>query len=171
MEKDQRAETYYEFYRSHLEGRQHQHGGSSGADFPVFRGTRYIQYGQGFGSIFQKILRYGLPILAKGAQTFFNEFTRGRDEGSNWKEAAKSSLMPTMKAAMGETGEQLRKAATAAPSSSLTSSSSGQQEGSGRKRKSPARKGSKRGDYKAPRLRLLSPSRISSQNKNLNYNF
>ena len=64
MESDTKAEKYYQFFNQQ-QGR--------GADFPVFQGTRYNQYGQGFGNIFRGFFRHVLPVVASGALTFLSE--------------------------------------------------------------------------------------------------
>lgn len=95
------ADFYYKIIQS-------QRGG----DFPVFRGARHIQYGNGFGDIFRGIFRHVLPVLAKGAATFFGDLVRNREQGSNWGSALKSAIAPTAMSVIGEASKHVNQTGT-----------------------------------------------------------
>ena len=109
------SEFYYRFYHN-------QRGG----DFPVFRGARYIQYGNGFGDILRNIFRSVFPVVVKGATTFLGDMVRAKEEGQDWKGAAKSAILPTAKTIFSEASQHLTKSEPPSTSEIMN------QEGSGR---------------------------------------
>ena len=82
------------------------YGNQSGGNFPVFAGSRYSQYGQGFGAILRGIFRFALPVVARGASSFLEGLVSNREAGKDWKESAKSALGASAKSAMSQAGTQ-----------------------------------------------------------------
>ena len=85
--------------------RQVQQGG--GADYPVFRGARYVQSGAGIGDFFRKAAGFLLPLLFQGVGTFAGETLRAKQSGSDWKTAAKGAIAPTVSNVLTKTAEQI----------------------------------------------------------------
>ena len=65
-----------------------------GGDFAVFQGARYIQYVNGFGDVLRCFLRLVLPVAVKGAASILGSLILKMDEGQNWGNAAKQSILP-----------------------------------------------------------------------------
>ena len=76
MEHDPQAQALYLLYKN-------QYGG---ALYPVFRGGRQLQYGEGFGDIFKSIWKWVFPVGSSGAGTFLEEMVKKKSEGLGWKE-------------------------------------------------------------------------------------
>lgn len=81
-----------------------QHGG--GSEYPVFRGARFYQTGQGFGDFLRGLWRTIVPIAADLGGTFLREtvrhhqgYERLHDEPQeapkSWGDAAKEGLAST----------------------------------------------------------------------------
>ena len=115
LSETNRAEYYANAYRNQ--------GG--GANFPVFQGSRYSQYGHGFGDILRGIVRFALPVVARGAWSFVEGLMKNRSEGQDWKTAAKGAIAPTAMATLSEVGNQMEQ------------HQQSRQVGHGRKRKHP----------------------------------
>ena len=124
MELNPEAQKFYLLY----------HPQAGGALYPVFRGSRQAQYGEGFGDMFKSIWKWVFPVVSSSAGTFLQEMVKSKSEGSNWKDAAKAAIKPTIFEGISRGAEQVSKALDQAKSS---------QEGSGR-RKKRHRKNSKR---------------------------
>ena len=75
--------------------------GQRGGEFPVFRGARYVQYGNGFGDVLRGIWRTVFPVIARGAATFMQNLASNKEEGKDWSKAAKEAAIP----ALTETGD------------------------------------------------------------------
>ncbi len=129
MELDPEAQKLYLLY----------HPQAGGALFPVFRGSRQSQYGEGFGDIFKSIWKWVFPVVSNSAGTFLQEMVKSKAEGSNWKDAAKSALKPTILEGISRGAEQVSKALDESKSS---------QEGRGRRKKRRRKKA--KGVYKGP---------------------
>ncbi|KAF0154025.1 MAG: hypothetical protein FD188_3310 [Ignavibacteria bacterium] len=97
MANSDQANLYYQVYES-------QRGG----EYPVYRGTRYIQYGSGFGDVLRGFFRNVLPVVARGAATFFGNMVNKRDEGSNWATAAKAAIAPTAMSVVSEAAKKIQ---------------------------------------------------------------
>jgi hypothetical protein len=82
-----------------------QEGG--GANYPIFHGTRYSQYGNGFGDILRGIFRFILPIAARGVSTFVGETVKAHDSGADWKTSLKSAVKPTAYGVVNKAFEQM----------------------------------------------------------------
>ena len=100
MEHDPQAQALYLLYKN-------QYGG---ALYPVFRGGRQLQYGEGFGDIFKSIWKWVFPVVSSGAGTFLEEMVKKKGEGVGWKEAAKSAIQPTIMETISRGAEQVSKA-------------------------------------------------------------
>ena len=100
MEHDPQAQALYLLYKN-------QYGG---ALYPVFRGGRQLQYGEGFGDIFKSIWKWVFPVVSSGAGTFLEEMVKKKSEGLGWKEAAKSAIQPTIMESISRGAEQVSKA-------------------------------------------------------------
>ena len=100
MEHDAQAQALYLLYKN-------QYGG---ALYPVFRGGRQVQYGEGFGDIFKSIWKWVFPVVSSGAGTFLEEMVKKKSEGLGWKEAAKSAIQPTITETISRGAEQVSKA-------------------------------------------------------------
>ena len=100
MEHDPQAQALYLLYKN-------QYGG---AVYPVFRGGRQLQYGEGFGDIFKSIWKWVFPVVSGGAGTFLEEMVKKKSEALGWKEAAKSSIQPTIMESISRGAEQVSKA-------------------------------------------------------------
>ena len=87
----------------------HKHQTGGGSDFPVFKGGRYSQYGNGFGDILRPALRFLLPIAARGVTTFLSEAARGRGDGADWATAAKNAILPTANKVFKKVVKRVRK--------------------------------------------------------------
>jgi hypothetical protein len=124
MELNPEAQKFYLLY----------HPQAGGALYPVFRGSRQAQYGEGFGDMFKSIWKWVFPVVSSSAGTFLQEMVKSKSEGSNWKDAAKAATKPTIFEGISRGAEQVSKALDQAKSS---------QEGMGR-RKKRHRKNSKR---------------------------
>lgn len=96
MTNDPRADLYFKLYTA-----------QKGGELPVYRGSRYIQYGSGFGDILRSIFRHVFPVVAEGASAFFGNLVQNRNSGSNWQSAAKAAIAPTAKAMVESTGKQI----------------------------------------------------------------
>ena len=129
MELDPEAHKLYLLY--------HPQGG--GALFPVFRGSKQAQYGEGFGDIFKSIWKWVFPVVSSSAGTFLQEMVKSKSEGSNWKDAAKSALKPTILEGISRGAKQVSKALDESKTS---------QSGKGRRRKRRRKKS--KGLYKGP---------------------
>ena len=116
MELDPEAQKLYFLY----------HPQAGGALYPVFRGSKQGQYGEGFGDIFKSIWKWVFPVVSSSAGTFLQQMVKSKSEGSNWKEAAKSALKPTILEGISRGAEQVSKALDESKSS---------QEGKGRRKK------------------------------------
>ena len=116
MEHDAQAQALYFLYKN-------QYGG---ALYPVFRGGRQLQYGEGFGDIFKSIWTWVFPVVSSGAGTFLEEMVKKKGEGIGWKEAANSAIQPTIMEAVSRGAEQVSK---------VMDESKKSQEGRGRKRR------------------------------------
>ncbi len=110
MESDPQAQAIYKLYKYQL-----------GGNFPVFKGSRYGQSGEGFGDVFRSILKYVIPVVSEGATSFLGSLFRGRESGATWKDALKSSIKPTIMSTVDAGTTQLQQAMS---------------KGSGRKRRS-----------------------------------
>jgi len=99
-----------------------QHGG----ELPVFRGGPYFlaQQGAGFGDVLKNIFKTVFPVALHGLSSFLGETLRARDQGSSWKDAAKSAIPATAHTVVNQAASQLN---------SL-------QKGSGKRRKGRARR-------------------------------
>jgi len=135
MELNPEAQKFYLLY----------HPQAGGALYPVFRGSRQAQYGEGFGDMFKSIWKWVFPVVSSSAGTFLQEMVKSKSEGSNWKDAAKAAIKPTIFEGISRGAEQVSKALDQAKSS---------QEGRGR-RKKRKRKHSK-GVYKGIQKALSS---------------
>ena len=78
-------------------------GAQRGGEFPVFKGARYVQYGNGFGDVLRGIWRTVFPVMARGAATFMQNLASNKEEGKDWSKAAKEAAIP----ALTETGDEL----------------------------------------------------------------
>ena len=78
-----------------------------GGEFPVFKGSRYMQYGSGFGDILRGIFRRILPVVSKGAVTFLGDLLQNHSQTGSWSDAAKSSIVPAAKAALNQAAEEI----------------------------------------------------------------
>ena len=114
---NQAVKNYLTFFNH-----KHQIGG--GSDFPVFKGGRYSQYGNGFGDILRPALRFILPIAARGVTTFLSEAAKAKGDGANWTTAAKNAIIPTANKVFKKVVKRVRKS----------------QVGDGKKRRSGSRK-------------------------------
>ncbi len=85
MEHDPQAQALYLLYKN-------QYGG---ALYPVFRGGRQLQYGEGFGDIFKSLWTRVYPVVSSCAGTFLEEMLKKTSEGLGWEEAAMSGIQPT----------------------------------------------------------------------------
>ena len=146
MEHDPRARALYLLYK-------HQYGG---ALYPVFRGSRQVQYGEGFGDIFKSLWKFVLPVVSSSAGTFLTELVKRKGEGADWKESAKGVIKPTLLEAVSRGAEQVSKAIDES-----------KQKGSGKRRR---RKGKKRPRpiYKGHQF---AQSKSKSNSKLPKYNF
>jgi hypothetical protein len=79
--------------------------GQRGGDFPVFKGSRFIQYGNGFGDVLRGIWRMVFPVVARGASTFLQDFAKNKESGADWRSAAKGAVLPSLTQAGDELGE------------------------------------------------------------------
>lgn len=79
-----------------------------GGDFPVFQGARYIQYGNGFGDVLRGFLRHVLPVAVKGAASFLGSLMQKREEGQNWGNAAKQSILPAAGTVLNEAANRVK---------------------------------------------------------------
>ena len=100
MEHDPQAQALYLLYKN-------QYGG---ALYPVFRGGRQLQYGEGFGDIFKSIWKWVFPVVSSGAGTFLEEMVKKKGECVGWKAAAKSAIHPTIMETISRGAEQVSKA-------------------------------------------------------------
>ena len=100
MEHDPQARALYLLYKQ-------QYGG---ALYPVFRGSRQLQYGEGFGDIFKSVWKYVFPVVSSTAGTFLQELVKKKGEGVDWKESAKAAIKPTLMEAVSRGAEQVSKA-------------------------------------------------------------
>ena len=96
MDNPQQAIIYCEIYES-------QRGG----DCPFYRGAWCIQYGSGFGDVLLGIFRHVLPIVARGAATFFGDMMQNRDQGATWTTAPKSAMAPAAQSMMSQASKQI----------------------------------------------------------------
>ena len=96
MADPERTNQYLKYY-------ENQAGGS----YPVFHGSRQLQYGAGFGDVLKGIFRFILPVVARGASTFLGDMMRNRDAGHDWKSSAKSAIGPTAQSVMSQVANQL----------------------------------------------------------------
>ena len=102
MEQDPIAQAYFHSLKARQVG--------GGGDYPVFSGSRNIQYGQGFGDVLRGFFQHVIPVVARGAITFLSEFSRNKESGVSWKDAAKSAIHPTAMTAISEAVTQIDKA-------------------------------------------------------------
>ena len=109
-----------------------------GGDFQVFKGTRYVQYGSGFGDVLRGIFRHVFPVVIRGAASFIGNMLHNRDEGQNWSSAAKSAIAPAASTILSETQNQIK------------------QRGSGKKRKHKSKKNKQSGGKKKRRKKSKS---------------
>ena len=144
MENDPQARALYLLYKN-------QYGG---ALYPVFRGSRQVQYGEGFGDIFKSIWKWVFPVVSSGAGTFLEEMVKKKGEGVGWKEAAKMAIQPTIMEAVSRGAEQVSKA---------MDESKKNREGGGKKRRKRSRT-----VYKGQQL---AQSKSISRSKLPKYNF
>ena len=84
-------------------------------------------------------MEWVFPVVSNSAGTFLQEMVKSKAEGSNWKDAAKSALKPTILEGISRGAEQVSKALDESKSS---------QEGRGRKKKRRRKKS--KGVYKGP---------------------
>ncbi len=101
MEQDPIAQAYYQSLKAQVGG---------GASFPIFAGSRSLQYGQGFGDVLRGIFRHVIPVVVRGAITFLSEFSKNKETGVSWKDAAKSAIQPTALSTMSEAVTQIDRA-------------------------------------------------------------
>lgn len=104
MSNDPRSDLYFKVYSA-----------QKGGEFPVYRGSRYIQYGSGFGDILRSIFRHVFPVVAEGASAFFGNLIQNKNSGSNWQSAAKAAIVPTAKALVESTGKQIAQSGNGQP--------------------------------------------------------
>ena len=147
MEHDPRARALYLLYK-------HQYGG---ALYPVFRGSRQVQYGEGFGDIFKSLWKFVFPVVSSTAGTFLQEMVKRKGEGADWKESAKGAIKPSLLEAVSRGAEQVSKAIDER-----------KQSGSGRGRKRRRGKKRSRSIYKGHQL---AQSKSKSNSKLPKYNF
>ena len=123
----------------YFEGSPYQSGGA----IPYFSGAP-MQYGGGFGDIMRGffrniILPFFAPIAGSAASSFIKNTAQGINEGKSFLDSAKSSLKPTLGAAIDTTAEVIKK-----------------QVGSGRSRKRVYKLNTPKHIKKVKRQRLLS---------------
>jgi len=83
---DKNVESYVKFYQS-----------QSGFGLSVFEGhAGRFQEGAGFGNILRSLATTILPILVRGAATFFGETVHGEDQGMSLTDAAKRAIIPAV---------------------------------------------------------------------------
>ncbi len=100
MDLDPEAQKLYFLY----------HPQAGGALYPVFRGSKQAQYGEGFGDMFKSIWKWVFPVVSSSAGTFLQEMVKSKSEGSNWKEGAKAAIKPTIFEGISRGAEQVSKA-------------------------------------------------------------
>ena len=101
MDLPPKARAYYMLYK-------HQYCGA--VPFPVFRGTKQQQYGEGFGDVFQNIWRWISPIFSSAAGTFVHNLAQQKESGASWADAAKAALKPTITKTITSCAEQVSRA-------------------------------------------------------------
>ena len=94
---DSQCRNYFHYYNSQL-----------GGDLSVFRGTRY-QEGSGIGDFFKGLWKFVSPIVGSAAKTLVTSAGSNLSSGANWKEAAKSAIIPTLASGIGALAEKLDK--------------------------------------------------------------
>ena len=94
---DTQCRNYCHYYNSQL-----------GGDLSVFRGTRY-QEGSGIGDFFKGLWKFVSPIVGSAAKTLVTTAGSNLSSGANWKEAAKSALVPTIASGVGALVEKLER--------------------------------------------------------------
>ena len=82
-----------------------QHGG----ELPVFRVGPYFlaQQGAGFGDVLKNIFKTVFPVALHGLSSFLGETLRARDQGSIWKDAAKSAIPATAHTVVNQAASQI----------------------------------------------------------------
>ena len=98
MDLPPKARACYMLYK-------HQHVGA--APFPVFRGTKQQQYGEGFGDVFPKIWRLISPIFSSAAGTFVHNLAQQKESGASLADAEKAALKPTITKTITSGAEQV----------------------------------------------------------------
>ena len=144
MDLPPKARAYYMLYK-------HHYGGA--APFPVFRGSKQEQYGEGFGDVLQNIWRWIRPVISSAAGTFVSNLAQQKESGASWADAAKASIKPTITKSITSGAEQVSRALD--------------QAGHGRRRK---RKGRSHNVYKRKR-KLNAEVKFNSNEKFPRYNF
>ena len=71
MDLDPEAQKLYFLY----------HPQAGGALYPVFRGSKQAQYGEGFGDMFKSIWKWVFPVVSSSADTFPQEMEKSKSEG------------------------------------------------------------------------------------------
>ena len=94
---DTQCRNYCHYYNSQL-----------GGDLAVFRGTRF-QEGSGIGDFFKGLWKFVSPIVGSAAKTLVTTAGSNLSSGANWKEAAKSALVPTIASGVGALVEKLER--------------------------------------------------------------
>ena len=94
---DSKCKSYCNYYDSQI-----------GGDLSVFRGTRF-QEGAGFADFFRGVIRFLSPIVSNAAKTLVSSANQSLSSGKNWKEVAKTALVPTIASGLGTLTEQIGK--------------------------------------------------------------
>ena len=80
-----------------------------GGDFPVFQGARYIQYSNWFGDVLRGFLRHVLPVAGKGAASFVGSLIKKMEQGQNWGNAAKETILHAARTVLNELANTVKR--------------------------------------------------------------
>ena len=76
--------------------------------FQFFHGSRYIQYGNGFGDVWLGFLSHVLPLADKVAASLLRSIMEKKEEGENWGNPGKESILPAAGTVLHESANRVK---------------------------------------------------------------